>query len=315
MSEKTESVEITAENLKKSLDFLGITDIFNLEKGITDKEIGKKFEKEPDNKDIDGNEKKIENSDDLNNNSDKKEDSEKDEEKKEGKESKKEDEKEEDDIDDKKKKKDSKDKKDMSKEDEPIEKSFNNELFEKSFSQLEEFYKAEVNELKQQNISLSTQMDSQMEKIETLLSKGFQVVEDKFSAVGELEKAILGEHSELKEKNSELKKSIGEIRQRLGIIEEQPIPRKAIVSQAQAIEKGFDGGFGDNMNLGTGIKRMSLKTDRSALIDLLKGKSGIDDTVQNNNYMTALFEYESSGVISKAVVNDLFKNDKILITQ
>jgi hypothetical protein len=176
---------------------------------------------------------------------------------------------------------------------------------------MEDMYKSEISALSNRNNRLL----SKIESLEAVINKGFGVVEDKFLSVGELNKAILERTSIIEKGTSTIEKGLSDeflsIDKRVRAIENTPNPRKSIMNKGEIIEKSFDS-FG---NPNSEYKYLSLNKDRGSIVQILQKKSGIDSEVQNPMYLDALSLYECSRSIEKGVIEDLYRRDKIIITE
>jgi hypothetical protein len=101
------------------------------------------------------------------------------------------------------------------------------------------------------------------------------------------------------------------IDERLSHIENQPGQRKSAAS-LNFIEKSF-GGADDKQN--ENKTSLSLSRQRQQISNVLLAKSGIEKGETNEFYANAMMQFEATSSLSKAVMQDLYTNENILITQ
>ena len=134
-------------------------------------------------------------------------------------------------------------------------------------------------------------------------------IEDiKKSFNNELEKSQVNMIESLNKIADLVKASVESLNSRIAAIEEQPVSRPKSLTTSRAIEKSFQ----NEVNQNTGRTQISIQ-DRSQISDLLLAKSGIEKGETNELYVKEVLEFETSGKLSKAVIQDLFLNDKIEI--
>lgn len=143
------------------------------------------------------------------------------------------------------------------------------------------------------------------------ISKAFETFQEETKK--EIEKAnsqVSEQLGTLLESFNEFKKGIDE---RFEKLEGQPaVGRKSVTTQA-FIEKSF--GEENQNEFMKGKQAISASKNKQQVSNLLLAKSGIEKGEINEFYSDALTGFEATGSLSKAVMNDLFHNHNILITQ
>lgn len=198
------------------------------------------------------------------------------------------------------------DKDEKSDEDDDIEKASKEvEDMEKAFMDK----KSALEELKKKK---EPKGDIQKSENEDLM-KGIQDSLD--SKLGDFLGAIKTVVKATNQENQELKKSLGETQEMLGKLNSvvvqmanQSLGRKSIPT-VNAIEKSM----GDNELAGK--KVLSLSKDKAQIEAVLFDLSGIEKGEVNTLYANEAVHVNTSGMISKAVEDDLFKNHNIKIVQ
>lgn len=129
----------------------------------------------------------------------------------------------------------------------------------------------------------------------------------------EIEKA----NTAVTDKLDELMKGFGEfkkgIEERFEKLESAPATGRKSVTTQSFIEKSFGDEQANAIMKGKQV--LSITKNKQQVSDLLLTKSGIEKGEANDFYVDALTGFEATGSISKAVMNDLFHNHNILVTQ
>lgn len=147
-------------------------------------------------------------------------------------------------------------------------------------------------------------------KSKTPVSK--EDIEDiKKSFNNELEKSQVNMIESLNRIADLMKSSVETLSSRIAAIEEQPIAKPKSLLTSKSIEKSFQG----NEMTPSGRVQMSITRNKKELSDILLVKSGIEKGQVNDFYASEVTNFESTGYLSKAVIQDLFINDKIEIVE
>ena len=103
------------------------------------------------------------------------------------------------------------------------------------------------------------------------------------------------------------------IEERFEKLESEPAVGRKSITTSSFIEKSF--GNEQQNDLMKGKTSLSMSKNKQQVSDLLLAKSGIEKGEVNDFYVNALTGFEATGEISKSVVNDLFHNHNVLVTQ
>lgn len=134
--------------------------------------------------------------------------------------------------------------------------------------------------------------------------------DDKFKSLGVLIKAQNDELKAMREEREELTKSFSEMNEKINEIGTQSNGRKSFTSST-AIEKSFPGGEGDD-----GKTVFSISKNKTEISDKLLDMSGLEKGGKVDDlYLNAVSLFESSKLIEKSVLNDLYKNHDIKIVK
>jgi hypothetical protein len=151
--------------------------------------------------------------------------------------------------------------------------------------------------------------------IEGMFEKQTTTMDQKFRALGILEKAIKIEQMEIQKsldrqeaQQEQFDDKLESFQERLEKLERQPGIRKSFTSQ-NFVEREFDDK--DDIEKG-GVKVVDIN-NRGQVLDILKSKAGFDSNSPDESFMNALLLFESAGQIHKSTRERLLKEDKIFI--
>ncbi len=154
--------------------------------------------------------------------------------------------------------------------------------------------KKSIDDLTDINNKIKESVESVPDLIKGEIEGFIQSVDEKFKAVGELNKAIISQNDDLKNRIEEL--------------ESMPIGRKSAPT-SKAIEKSFDSG-----DEGTGVEKvLQSGSNRKEIIGVLNDKIEKANSDSKPVYENALLQFEASNIVPDLVKAKILEEDKTLI--
>lgn len=314
METKTPKLEVTEENLKKAYEIIG-EEFPGLEKS-QESDLSKSVESEK-VKEEESKEEVIEKSMSKSSEEESEEKDPPKEQKLDGKEEESKTEEKDDDNDDDdeiEKGCDKKMKKSQETEKLSSEEKVENEEESKIFKSLVSSVGQKIEAFAVINQHLTNRIEKSIESLKRLdeLEKGVDTLNRKVEQQGqEIEINIEKSLSAAKEKDNTLLKSIDGLEERIEQIEKTPNTRKSI-ENLQYIEKSQGSEQVKGEEDGT---ILSISKNRKEISNILLEKSMVGTGQRvNKQYESAVLDFETSGKLSKSIMNDLSKNDNIRFT-
>jgi len=148
--------------------------------------------------------------------------------------------------------------------------------------------------------------------VKGIMGGSFNETTDLIKSLGQATKGILEKNQILEKsledeigRNNTLEKSIQDVLERVQKVENTPIPSRTVTSQNYmkhpTLEKSLDGNS----------KSLHAVQHKTQILDILDRKAALDSAEPNMLYAQSMAAFESSGALSKGVIDDLQKSEGI----
>ncbi|HDL74764.1 MAG TPA: hypothetical protein ENH06_00030, partial [bacterium] len=156
--------------------------------------------------------------------------------------------------------------------------------------------------------TLTERVEKAITGVDDLIQKSFTVGENNIQkSINLIKEEVKGEVDENKERIEKSLDLIEKIDDRIEKIERTPLQRRSITKSFVKKER-------EDIQKIEEDRVLSLSKDKKEISNLLLQKSGFETNQSNDLYVNAVISFEASGVLNKAIMNDLSKTEKIKFT-